>query len=69
MIEECYGEEIQIGFIRTDIATAIKALDPLSWEIAKNEYLNLLSQEEVLEVSGKYYNISSIISIINLDQY
>ena len=56
MIEECYGEEIQIGFIKTDIVTAMKTLDPVTWEMARDEYIDLLSEEsELMNFASKAY--------------
>lgn len=55
-IEDCYGEEVQIGFIKVSVSQAIKNLDPIAWDIAKSEYLDILIQdEEVLEICNSYF--------------
>ena len=64
MIEECYGEEIQIGFIRTDIVTAMKTLDPAAWKIAKNEYIENQLNNEVINIQGKYYYKQSLVELL-----
>lgn len=65
MIEECYGEEIQIGFIKTDIVTAMKTLDPVAWELAKNEYIdNQLNEKTIIEVEGKCYYKESLVGLL-----
>lgn len=61
VIDDCYGEEVQIGFIKSDISTAIKALDPVAWDIAKSEHLDsLLEDESIIEVTGGYYWVSDL---------
>lgn len=56
MIEECYGDEIQIGFIRTDIITAMKMLDPITWEMTRAEYIDLICEEsELMNFANKTY--------------
>ena len=56
MMDELYGEEIQIGFIKTSTSCAIKELDPIAWDIAKFEHLDsLIDDENVIEIAGAYY--------------
>ena len=37
---ECYPETVKIGWIEYDTATAIKELDPVSWENAHCEWID-----------------------------
>lgn len=57
MIDEIYGEEIQIGFIKTSVSCAIKELDPIAWDMAKSEHLDFLIEEEsVIEIARRHYS-------------
>jgi len=38
-VADCYGDTVKIGWIETDVVTAVKSLDPISWDIAKQEYI------------------------------
>lgn len=61
MMEECYGTEIQIGFIKSNISCAIKSLDPIAWDLAKGEYVDsLIQDEQVLQIGRDYYWISDL---------
>jgi hypothetical protein len=56
MMDELYGEEIQIGFIKTSISCAIKELDPIAWNMAKSEHLDSLVEDEiVIEIAGRHF--------------
>ena len=56
MIEDCYGTEVQIGFIKSDVSTAIKNLDPIAWDVAKGEYLDSLIEDvSIVEAGNGYY--------------
>jgi len=37
---ELYAETVHVGWIEVDVATAIKELDPISWRIAKGEWVD-----------------------------
>jgi hypothetical protein len=39
-VTECYPESVKIGWIECDTATAIKELDPVSWEMAHSEWID-----------------------------
>ncbi|MGE0175004.1 MAG: hypothetical protein AB7T49_19580 [Oligoflexales bacterium] len=39
-IAECYPETVKIGWIEYDTATAIKELDPVSWNLAHSEWID-----------------------------
>ena len=66
MIEECYGEEIQIGFIRTDIVTAMKTFDPLAWRLAESEFKNsLIDDGYLINLFSKLYKIEAVEELIS----
>jgi len=53
---DLYGEEIQIGLIKTSVSCAIKELEPFAWDMAKSEHLDFLMEDEsVIEITGRYY--------------
>jgi len=65
MLDECYGEETQIGFIKVIVSQTIKNLDPIAWEIAKSEYFDsLIQDEEVYEIEGLYYYKTDLESLL-----
>jgi len=40
-------------WIEVDTATALKELDPISWEMAQNEWINQeIDDERVMEIDG-----------------
>jgi len=64
MIDECYGEEIQIGFIKTNVSSAIKELDPIAWDLSKSEHLNsLIEDRSIFEFQGRYYWLNEVESL------
>lgn len=63
-LEECYGEEVTIGFIKFNITLAIKNLDPVAYQMGKDEYLKyLLEMESIIEIGGSYYYVTEIESL------
>jgi len=65
MIEDAYGETIRIGFIESSTVVAIRSVDPTAWEIAKNEYLcSLIEDEQIIEFGLKVYNSFDILKIL-----
>jgi hypothetical protein len=40
-VAECYPETVKIGWIAYDTVTAIKELDPVSWKIARDEWIDV----------------------------
>jgi hypothetical protein len=47
-IRSCYSEETKIGWLSVDTASVIKELDPISWDMAKNEWLDAEESDENL---------------------
>ena len=61
MIDDHYGDEIIIGFIKSSPSIAIKTLNPIAWDIAKSEHIDfLIEDEQVLEIGGEYYWVTDI---------
>lgn len=53
-------------WIEVDRATAQKELDPISWEMAQNEWIDQeLDDERVMEIDGNYYETLEIENFIN----
>ncbi|MDP7320854.1 MAG: hypothetical protein QF441_09615 [Bacteriovoracaceae bacterium] len=66
MIDDCYGEEVQIGFIKVSVSQAIKNLDPIAWDIAKSEcFDSLIRDEEMIEIEGSYYSKTDLENLLN----
>jgi hypothetical protein len=47
-LADCYPSSIQIGWIEVDLVYAIKTLDPLSFEMATQEYLDSLLEGDLV---------------------
>ena len=47
-IRSCYSEETKIGWLSVDTVSAIKELDPVSWDMAKSEWLDAEESDENL---------------------
>jgi hypothetical protein len=48
MIENCYEETTQIGFMKLSTVQVMKDQDPICWDIAKGEYIDGLAEDEQL---------------------
>jgi hypothetical protein len=57
-IRGCYPEETVVGWLKFDTVEILKSQDPISWRIAKDEYIDSLElDEEVISFDGgsNYY--------------
>ena len=57
-IRGCYPEETVVGWLKLDTVEILKSQDPISWRIAKDEYIDSLEQdEEIFSFDGgsNYY--------------
>ncbi len=57
-IRGCYPEETVVGWLKLDTVEILKSQDPISWRIAKDEYIDSLEQdEEIISFDGgaNYY--------------
>ena len=61
MIEDCYSEEIKVGWLTLNTADILKRMDEISWEMAKDEYIASLEEdEEIMSFdNGKTYFATS----------
>lgn len=48
MIDDCYGETVKVGFMELATVDVMKNQDPVYWNIAKNEYIDGLVDDEQL---------------------
>ena len=68
MIEECYEETTQVGFMKLSTVQVMKDQDPICWDIAKGEYIDGLVEDEQLvtfDNGSSYYWIHDIESYID----
>jgi hypothetical protein len=68
MIEECYEETTQIGFMKLSTVQVMKDQDPICWDIAKGEYIDGLTEDEqliTLDNGSNYYWTHDIQSYID----
>ncbi|MBC85866.1 MAG: hypothetical protein CL677_01710 [Bdellovibrionaceae bacterium] len=64
-IDDCYGEEVRVGWLTLNPAQIIKNEDPISWEMAKSEYIDSLVEDgEIFEFSGNYYWVNEIEALL-----
>jgi len=62
-VRECYAEEVTIAWITYDTVSAVKELDPVSWDLAKSEYVDQQVSDENLvtfDHGSKHYSRSDI---------
>ena len=52
-IRQCYPEETTVGWMKFDTCELMKSQDPISWRIARDEYIDSLEQdEEIVSFDG-----------------
>ena len=61
MIEDCYPIETKVGWLELDTIDTIKTMCPCDWELAKDDYIyNLQEDEEIISFdNGKTYFAAS----------
>ena len=47
-VSDCHPDPVKIGWIECDAATTIKLLDPLSWRLALDEWLDSAAEDGTL---------------------
>lgn len=55
---QCYPEETTVGWMKFNTCELMKSQDPISWRIARDEYIDSLEQdEEIISFDGgeNYY--------------
>lgn len=45
-VRECYPEETTVGWMKFDTCDLMKSQDPISWQIARDEYIDGLESDE-----------------------
>lgn len=54
-IRQCYPEETTVGWMKFDTVELMKSQDPISWRIARDEYIDSLEQdEEIVSFDGGF---------------
>ena len=71
MIEDSYGETVTIGFMTLSTITVMKDQDPVCWNIALDEYIDGLVQDEQLvtfDNGSTYYWINDVENYIKQEE-
>ena len=66
-VAECYPETVKIGWIEYDTVSALKELDPVSWDMAHGEWLDSETSDGILitfDNGSNYYWASEIEQLI-----
>lgn len=67
MIEDCYSVETKVGWLELDTIDTIKTMCPCDWELAKDDYIYSLQEDEgILSFDNEktYFWISDIEQLI-----
>ena len=67
MVEECYEETTQVGFMKLSTVEVMKVQDPICWDIAISDYIDSMAQDEqliTLDNGSNYYWIHEIENFI-----
>ena len=59
-VADCYPETVKFGWIEYDTVSALKELDPVSWDMAYNEWLDSETSDEILitfDNGSNYYGL------------
>ncbi|MBM4253679.1 MAG: hypothetical protein FJ146_17060 [Deltaproteobacteria bacterium] len=67
-VADCYPETVQIGWITCDTVTALKDLDPVSWDQAHSEWIdNELSDGNLItfDHGSTYYWLSDVERLVD----
>jgi len=56
-IDSCYGEDTQLAFLNVNTGWAVQKLDPIAFDMAKDEYF---MEDAHVEIDGKLYCMSVI---------
>lgn len=66
-IRESYPETTSVGFMTFDTVDVMKSMDPIAWSLARDEYVDQLSQDEEImsfDHGATYYRMSDILHLI-----
>jgi hypothetical protein len=60
-IRQCYPETVSVLWMKLDAVMVAKESDPISWKIAKDEWIdNEVSDELLIEIDSEYYRTFEI---------
>ena len=60
-VRGCYDETVKVLWMELDAVTVAKESDPISWRIARDEWIdNELNDELLIEIDSKYYRTSDV---------
>ncbi len=67
MIRSCYPEETVVGWMKFDTCDLMKSQDPISWRIARDEYIDELTSDEQIvtfDNDSTYYWVHDLESLL-----
>ena len=67
MIEGCYPTETKVGWLELSTADILKTMDEVAWDIAKDEYISSLEEDEEVmsfDNGSTYFQTSDIENLI-----
>lgn len=63
-MSDCYSGTTKIGWLEYDTVSAIKELDPISWDLAKSEWLDQEESEDILmsfNHGSQFHDVSRVL--------
>ena len=69
-VRECYPEETKVGWMTFDTVTLMKSQDPISWNLARDEWESFEEEEENLitfdngSTYYRYYVIKTLLETV-----
>lgn len=63
MIRSCYPEETVVGWMKFDTVDLMKSQDPISWRVARDEYLDEIERDGQImsfDNGNNYYDIRDL---------
>ena len=67
-VAECYPDPVKIGWISYDVPAAIRALDPVSWDLSHSEWIDQEVEDGILvtfDGGASYYWRGAVEDFIN----
>lgn len=63
-VRSCYQEKVRVGWMSFDAVSVMKEMDPISWALAKSEWLDQeVEVGNLTLIDGVYYNSSVLRAI------
>ena len=62
-VEACYPDYVQVGWLSFDVCTILKELDPVTWDLAKAEFIDSEESEGnyiSFDNGSSYYLVSDV---------